>query len=50
MLPDSNAVQQVWTEMIKFSRPNQCFIDCSTIDVKTSNRVQTKAQEKKYLH
>ena len=46
MLPDSNAVQQVWTEMIKCSRPNQCFIDCSTIDVKTSNSVQAKAQEK----
>ena len=49
MLPDSNAVQQVWTEMIKCSRPNQCFIDCSTIDVKTSNSVQEKAQEKGIL-
>ena len=49
MLPDSNAVQQVWTEMIKYSRLNQCFIDCSTIDVETSNRVQAKAKEKGIL-
>lgn len=49
MLPDSDAVQEVWLEMIKCSKPNQCFIDCSTIDVKTSNIVQAKAQEKGIL-
>ena len=49
MLPDSDAVQEVWLEMIKCSKPNQCFIDCSTIDVKTSNIVQAKAKEKGIL-
>lgn len=46
MLPDGNAVEKVWDEMIKYSKPNQCFIDCSTIDVKTSILLQRKAQEK----
>ena len=46
MLPDGNAVEQVWSEMIKFSNPKQYFIDCSTIDVKTSSLVQEKAQKK----
>ena len=49
MLPDGIAVKQVWLEMIKYSRPNQCFIDCSTIDVKTSNLVQINAQAKGIL-
>ena len=35
--------------MIKCSRHIQCFIDWSTIDVKTSNSVQEKAQEKGIL-
>ena len=36
MLPDGKAVRIVWNELIKFSKPNQFLIDCSTIDVKTS--------------
>lgn len=49
MLPDGNTVKTVWLEMIRHSRPNQCFIDCSTIDVKTSIFVQEKAHEKKIV-
>ena len=33
MLPDGKIVKKVWTELIKFSKPNKYLIDCSTIDV-----------------
>ena len=46
MLPDGKAVEIVWDELIKFAKPNQFLIDCSTIDVKTSISVQTKAMKK----
>ena len=46
MLPDGIAVKKVWSEMISFSKPGQYFIDCSTIDVKTSRLIQMKAKEK----
>ena len=49
MLPDGIAVKKVWSEMISFSKPGQYFIDCSTIDVKTSRSVQMKAKEKGLL-
>ncbi len=46
MLPDSLAVDKVWSEIITLSKPNQYLIDCSTIDVKTSRSVQFKAKKK----
>ena len=46
MLPDGKAVKKVWSEVIPFSTPGQYFIDCSTIDVKTSKSVQMQAKEK----
>lgn len=46
MLPDGLAVKSVWEDLIKFSKPNQYFIDCSTIDVATSIQVQKNAQKK----
>lgn len=46
MLPDGLAVKKVWLEIIAFSKPGQYFIDCSTIDVKTSRSVQMQAKEK----
>ena len=49
MLPDGIAVKKVWSEIILFSRPGQYFIDCSTIDVKTSKSVQMQAREKGLL-
>ena len=49
MLPDGIAVKKVWSEMMSFSKPGQYFIDCSTIDVKTSRSVQMKAKEKGLL-
>ena len=49
MLPDGVAVEKVWSEIISFSRPGQYFIDCSTIDVKTSKSVQMQAREKGLL-
>ena len=44
MLPDGKAVKIVWDELIKF-KPNQFLIDCSTIDVKNFNSVQTEAMK-----
>ena len=49
MLPDGMAVKKVWTEILPFSKPGQYFIDCSTIDVKTSRSVQMQAKEKGLL-
>jgi len=49
MLPDGMAVKKVWTEISAFSKPGQYFIDCSTIDVKTSRSVQMQAKEKGLL-
>ena len=49
MLPDGKAVKKVWSEAIASSRPGQYFIDCSTIDVKTSKSVQIQAKEKGLL-
>ena len=49
MLPDGKAVKKVWLEAITFSSPGQYFIDCSTIDVKTSKSVQMQAKEKGLL-
>ena len=49
MLPDGMAVKKVWTEILAFSKPGQYFIDCSTIDVKTSRSVQMEAKEKGLL-
>ena len=46
MLPDGSAVKKVWSEIIGFSKQGQYFIDCSTIDVKTSRLIQMKAKEK----
>ena len=46
MLPDGKAVKKVWSEAITFSTPGKYFIDCSTIDVKTSKSVQMQAKEK----
>ena len=46
MLPDGKVVNKVWSEAIKFSNPGKYFIDCSTIDVKTSKFVQIQAQKK----
>ena len=45
MLPDGIA----WSEMMSFSKPGQYFVDCSTIDVKTSRSVQMIAKEKGLL-
>ena len=49
MLPDGIAVKKVWTEILTFSKQGQYFIDCSTIDVKTSKSVQMQAREKGVL-
>ena len=49
MLPDGIAVKKVWSEMMPFSKTGQYFIDCSTIDVKTSKSVQIIAKEKGLL-
>ena len=49
MLPDGIAVKKVWSEAIDFSTPGKYFIDCSTIDVKTSKSVQIQAKEKGLL-
>ena len=46
MLPDGNAVNAVWSEIIAMSKPGQYLIDCSTIDVKTSRSVQMLGKEK----
>ena len=49
MLPDGKAVKKVWSEAIAFSTPGKYFVDCSTIDVKTSKSVQMQAKEKGIL-
>lgn len=49
MLPDGKIVKSVWMEIIKYTKPNQFLIDCSTIDVQTSILVQDAAA-KKNLH
>ena len=49
MLPNGKAVKKVWSEAITFSTPGKYFIDCSTIDVKTSKSVQIQAKEKGLL-
>ena len=49
MLPDGKAVKKVWSEALAFSTPGKYFIDCSTIDVKTSKSVQMQAKEKGLL-
>ena len=46
MLPDGKVSQDVWLDVIKYSKPGQYLIDCSTIDVKTSISIQKKANEK----
>ena len=46
MLPDGKIVESVWMKIIKYSRPNQFIIDCSTIDVQTSILVQNAASQK----
>ena len=46
MLPDGSAVEKVWSEIINYSKPNQYLIDCSTIDVKTSIKMQMQAKKK----
>ncbi len=46
MLPDGKAVKKVWSEAIAFSTKGQYFVDCSTIDVKTSKSIQMQAKEK----
>ena len=46
MLPDGKAVKKVWSEAIAFSTIGQYFVDCSTIDVKTSKSIQMQAKEK----
>ena len=46
MLPDGSAVEKVWSEIIDYSKPNQYLIDCSTIDVKTSIKMQMQAKKK----
>ena len=45
MLPDGQAVKDVWRDLVKFSKSNQYFIDCSTIDVATSIFVQNEAKK-----
>ena len=45
MLPDGKIVKSVWMEIIKYTKPNQYLIDCSTIDVKTSKYIQNKAKD-----
>ncbi len=46
MLPDGKASNDVWLEIIKYSKPGQYLIDCSTIDVKTSISIQKIASAK----
>ena len=43
MLPDGPIVNKVWRQMIDYARRNMVFIDCSTIDVETSLKVQKLA-------
>ena len=47
MLPDGKVVRKVWEEIIEYSKPGQYFIDCSTIDVRTSVSSQMNANKKK---
>ncbi len=49
MLPDGIAVKEVWNKIINIASAKSIIIDCSTIDVKTSLKVQKKAQNKNLL-
>ncbi len=45
MLPDGNAVKEVWEELISHNKKKSVFIDCSTIDVETSTFIQDLAHK-----
>ena len=50
MLPDGKAVKKVWSEAIAFSKPGKYFIDCSTIDVKTSKSSSNASKRKRFIN
>ena len=46
MLPNGKIVEKVWDQLLNFCERDTLIIDCSTIDVKTSQRIQKKASSK----
>ena len=49
MLPDGNAVEKVWSELIPNCKSGTVLVDCSTIDVKTSIKTQKNAKKNNLL-
>ena len=49
MLPDGDAVEQVWSELIPNCKSGTVLVDCSTIDVKTSIETQENAKKNNLL-
>ena len=49
MLPDGNAVEKVWSELIPNCKSGTVLVDCSTIDVKTSIETQENAKKNNLL-
>ena len=43
MLPDGKIVKEVWENLINFSKNSKILIDCSTIDLETSLKIQKKS-------
>ena len=49
MLPDGDAVEKVWSELIPNCKSGTVLVDCSTIDVKTSIETQENAKKNNLL-
>ena len=44
MLPDGKAVKKVWSENLKYASEKSIIIDCSTIDIETTNYIHELAK------
>ena len=49
MLPNGEIVKKVWQELFKKISQNTLLIDCSTIDIETSNFLHNEARKNKLL-
>jgi len=45
MLPDGKAVKKVWSENLKYASEKSIIIDCSTIDIETTNYIHELAKK-----
>lgn len=49
MLPNAKIVEEVWISLMKNLEPNKLIVDCSTIDIKTTVKLQNLAKTKNIL-